>query len=163
VLFPRVLEAARRGVLPRFTGQAGPVLGDLIYIDALSDYVLAAATHPDPAPSYNLTNGEPVDLQAVLLDTLARLGVPGPRRRMRIGVALRAASVVEGAWRVPGIRSEPPLTRFGIGVFAYGKTFDSSRTQRDFGPPTVSIADGLDRFVAWQRAQWDRAARGAGA
>lgn len=162
VLFPRVLEAARRGVLPRFTGQDGPVLGDLIYIDALSEYLRAAATHPDPAPSYNLTNGEPVDLQAVLLDTLARLGVPGPRRRMPIGVALRAASVVEGAWRLLGLRSEPPLTRFGIGVFAYGKTFDPSRTQRDFGPPAVSIAEGLDRFIVWQRAQWDRAARGAG-
>lgn len=154
VLFPRVLQAARRGALPRFVGQDAPVMGDLIYIDTLSDYLLAAAIHPDPAPSYNLTNGEPVDLQAVLLDTLERLGLPVPTRRVRIDMALRLASLVEIVWRRLRVSGEPPITRFGIGVFAYGKTFDPTRTRRDLGPPSVPLRDGLDRFIAWQLAQW---------
>lgn len=154
VLFPRILEAARRGVLPRFTGQDGPVMGDLIYIDTLCDYLLAAARHPGPQPAYNLTNGEPVDIQQLLLDTLRRLDLPAPRRQVKVRTALALASVVEAVWRLLRLPAEPPLTRFGVGVFAYRKTFDPALTQRDLGPPTVSLAEGVERFVRWQRAQW---------
>ncbi|KPL47863.1 hypothetical protein XAXN_17185, partial [Xanthomonas axonopodis] len=43
VLFPRVIAAARKGALPRFVGQTQPVIGDLIYIDTLCDYLYRAA------------------------------------------------------------------------------------------------------------------------
>ncbi|WP_337244735.1 NAD(P)-dependent oxidoreductase [Luteimonas sp. gir] len=154
VLFPRILEAARRGALPRFVGQDRPVIGDLVQIDTLSDYLLRIATMPRPAQSYNLTNAEPVDLQALLLDVLARLDLPPPTRRVRIGTALRAATVAEWLWRGLRLRGEPPITRFGVGVFAYSKTFDPARMLADLGPPSVSLTEGIDAFVAWQRAQW---------
>jgi len=60
VLFPRILEAAAKGKLPLFTGQDQPVRGDLIYIDALCDYLLAAAIAPNLSGSYNLTNAQPI-------------------------------------------------------------------------------------------------------
>ncbi|NEL81701.1 MAG: NAD(P)-dependent oxidoreductase, partial [Xanthomonas perforans] len=63
VLFPRVIAAARKGALPRFVGQTQPVIGDLIYIDTLCDYLYRAATAPQLQPAYNLTNAQPVDLQ----------------------------------------------------------------------------------------------------
>jgi len=154
VLFPRILDAARRGALPLFTGQDRPVVGDLIQIDTLSDYLLRVATMDRPADSYNLTNAQPVDIQALLLDVLARLDLQPPARRVRIGAALRMATVAEWLWRGLRLRGEPPLTRFGVGVFAYSKTFDPARMLADLGPPSVSIATGIDDFIAWQRAQW---------
>ncbi len=156
VLFPRVLEAARKGALPRFIGQDGPVMGDLIYIDSLVDYLYRIATLPRPAESYNLTQGEPVDVQALLMTVLTRLDVPLPTRTLRVGTALRLATAVEWMYRILRLRGEPPLTRFGVGVFAYAKTFDPSRTQVDLGPPSVGLDEGIDRFVAWQRAQWSQ-------
>ncbi|MCD0247909.1 NAD(P)-dependent oxidoreductase [Xanthomonas melonis] len=154
VLFPRVIAAARKGALPRFVGQTEPVMGDLIYIDTLCDYLYRAATAPRLQPSYNLTNAQPVDLQQLLLDVLARLHLPLPQRELRIGTALRMASVVEGAYRLLRLRGEPPITRFGVGAFAYSKTFNPQRTLADLGTPSVGLEEGLDAFVRWQAAQW---------
>jgi 2-alkyl-3-oxoalkanoate reductase len=154
VLFPRVLAAARKGVLPLFTGATETVMGDLIYIDVLADYLMRAATLPGIRGSYNLTNGEPVPLQQLLLDVLARLDLPAPTRRVRISTAMRVAGAMEWLYRTFRIPGEPPITQFGVGVFAYSKTFDVTRALTELGPPTVSLRKGVDAFVAWQRAQW---------
>ena len=42
------------------------------------------------------------------------------------------------------------------GVLAWSKTFDVSLALRDFGAPSVSVQEGLERFVEWQHAQWTR-------
>ncbi|MCS3807227.1 NAD(P)-dependent oxidoreductase [Xanthomonas sp. 4461] len=154
VLFPRVIAAARKGVLPRFVGQTRPVIGDLIYIDTLCDYLYRAATAPQLQRAYNLTNAQPVDLQQLVLDVLARLQLPLPHRQVRIGTALRMASVVEGLYRVLRLRGEPPITRFGVGAFAYSKTFNPQRTLADLGAPSVGVEEGVEAFVRWQAAQW---------
>ncbi|MBB5735489.1 nucleoside-diphosphate-sugar epimerase [Xanthomonas arboricola] len=154
VLFPRVIAAARKGALPRFVGQTQPVIGDLIYIDTLCDYLYRAATAQQLQPAYNLTNAQPVDLQQLLLDLLTRLQLPLPRREVRIATALRMASVVEAMYRLLRLRGEPPITRFGVGAFAYSKTFDPRRTLADLGRPSVSLEQGIEAFVRWQAAQW---------
>jgi 2-alkyl-3-oxoalkanoate reductase len=154
VLFPRILAAARARRLPLFTGQKESVIGDLIYIDALSDYLLAAATGPLRAPAYNLTNNQPVVLQDLLLRVLGELGIQGPARKMDVGRALRAAALLEGVYRLFRIRAEPPITRFGMSMFAHSKTFDVRLALRDLGAPSVALDEGISQFVAWQRAQW---------
>jgi nucleoside-diphosphate-sugar epimerase len=153
VLFPRILEAARRGKLPLFVGRGAPAIGDLIYIDTLCEYLLALATRHDLDGAYNLTNAQPVEIQAFLLDVFARLGLPAPRRRISIPVAMTLARLTEFAWKVLRRSGEPPITRFGVGVFAWSKTFDVTRMLADLGPPSVSIADGVEAFVEWQRRQ----------
>lgn len=153
VLFPRILTAARRGRLPLFIHDGPPARGDLIYIDSLCDYLFMAATRSDVNGSYNLTNAEPVIIQDFLLDVLARLGIAPPRRRVRISTAMRAAAVTEALYRALRLRAEPPVTRFGVSVFAYSKTFNVARMLRDLGPPSVSLSEGILRFIEWQRAQ----------
>lgn len=157
VLFPRILAAARAGKLPRFeTGAAGPARGDLVYIDTLVDYLLALALRRELTGSYNLTNAQPVPIQAFLLDVFARLGLPAPTRTVSVRTALAAATATEALWTLLRRTGEPPITRFGVGVFAWSKTFDVTRMLADLGPPSVSIADGVDAFVRWQQDQWSQ-------
>jgi nucleoside-diphosphate-sugar epimerase len=92
-------------------------------------------------------------MQALLADVLQRLGHPAPTRRVPIARALRAASVLERAWRVLRLPGEPPVTRYGVGVLSWSKTFDPTRMLDVLGPPAISVAEGVDRFVAWQREQ----------
>jgi nucleoside-diphosphate-sugar epimerase len=156
VLFPRILAAARRRRLPLLIADGQPARGDLIYIDSLCDYLLAAATRPTAARAYNLTNAEPVVIQDFLIDALRRLELPPPRRRIRVSTAMRAATLSEFLYRLLHLPGEPPVTRFGVGVLAWSKTFDVSLALRDLGTPSVSLQDGLNRFVEWQHAQWTR-------
>jgi nucleoside-diphosphate-sugar epimerase len=153
VLFPRILEAARRGRIPVLTQSGPPAMGDLIYIESLCDYLFAAATRGDVAGSYNLTNAQPVVTQEFLFRIFARLGIALPARRVSVATAMRAAWASEAAYRLLRLHGEPPITRFGVSVFAFSKTFDVSRMLRDLGPPTVSLDEGVERFIAWQRAQ----------
>lgn len=155
VLFPRILAAAKAGRLPRFdTGAVGPAMGDLIYVDTLVDYLLALALRSELAGAYNLTNAQPVPIQAFLLDVFTRLGLPAPTRTVSVRTALVAAAITEALWTLLRRTGEPPITRFGVGVFAWSKTFDVTRMLADLGPPSVSIAEGVEAFVRWQRHQW---------
>ena len=153
VLFPRLLRAARARRLPLLERPTGPAIGDLIGIDALCDYLARLLVHPDPAPAYNLTNAEPVALETLLLDVLARLDLPVPTRRVPVGRALAAASALETLWRTLLLPGEPPATRFGVATMAFSKTFDVSLALADLGPPSVGLDEGVERFVAWQRSR----------
>jgi nucleoside-diphosphate-sugar epimerase len=153
VLFPRILAAARTGKLPLITTAGPPAIGDLIYIDTLVDYLFTIATRTDVADAYNLTNNEPVVIQDFLLDVFVRLGLPAPSRRVSVRTAMAAAAVTETMYRVLRLPGEPPVTRFGVGVFAWSKTFDVTRALTDLGPPAVTLAEGVEAFVRWQREQ----------
>lgn len=153
VLFPRLLAAAKRGKLPRIVRDAAPAVGDLISVDALVEYMLRAAQQADAVGAFNLSHGEPVVMQDFLAETFRRLGLPPPTRTVPYRVAHMAAHAAELAWTLLPLRGEPPVTRFGIDVLAFSKTFDITRARAILGPPSQTLAEGLDVFVDWQRGQ----------
>lgn len=150
VVFPRILRAARAGRLPLFRRAGAPVRADLIYVDTLADYLLAAA-RSSLSGAVNLTNDEPVELQSFLLDVFARLGIPAPVRTVDPRLAFGVAAAVEAFYRVFRRADEPPITRFGVSAFAYSKTFDVSKMRAAFGPPSVPVRQGVDEFIAGLR------------
>ncbi|HEU0120184.1 MAG TPA: NAD(P)-dependent oxidoreductase [Bryobacteraceae bacterium] len=151
VLFPRILRAAKKGVLPRMQRADGASpQGDLIYIDNLSHYIERAIALP-VSGAFNLTNNQPVDLFAFLRDVVARLGLRPAEHAIPVRAAFALAGLLEWGSRTIGGFREPPITRFGVEVMAYSKTFDIGRALAAFGPPPVSLEEGVARFVAWQR------------
>jgi len=153
VLFPRIFHALRAGRLPLFVRDGPPAVGDLIYVDTLLDYLKTAVTRTGVTGSYNVTNNEPVPLQPFLLDIFERLGLPAPRRRVSVRTAMRAAWAMETLHALLQRPGEPALTRFGVSVFGWSKTFDVRKALADLGPPSVPLAEGVRAFVEWQRAQ----------
>jgi 2-alkyl-3-oxoalkanoate reductase len=150
-LFPRIVRAARAGRLPLLRRAGPPARSDLIYVETLCDY-LAAAARSTLSGAYNLTNDEPVETQAFLLDVLRRLGIGAPKRSVGVRAAFALAALLESGYRLAAPSREPPITRFGIAALAYSKTFDVRKAVAALGAPSVSLADGVDRFVRWARA-----------
>jgi nucleoside-diphosphate-sugar epimerase len=153
VLFPRIIAAAKADRLPLLTGRGTPAVGDLIYVDNLAEYLLDLAVRRELTGVYHLTNAEPVEMQALLVEVLDRLGFPPPRREVSIGTALRAAFVLERTWRLLHLPGEPPITRYGVGVLSWSKTFVPDKMLNDLGPPGISIEKGVAEFVEWQKAR----------
>jgi nucleoside-diphosphate-sugar epimerase len=147
VLLPRILRAARRGVLPLLQrpGQP-PVQCDLTYVDTAAHYVVEAVARRAEG-IYGITNAEPVELYPFLLDLLSRLGVRPRLRRVSPDVASALAGTAERVSAVFLDHREPPITRFGVSVLSRSKTFDISRALRDLGAPSVSLADAVRRMV----------------
>ncbi len=153
VLLPRLVAAAHRGRLPIFTRRDGTqVRSDLTDVDTVAHYALTALER-QVTGTYYLTNGQPVDLYPFLARVLLRLGVPVPTRRMPVGLALTLAGMSEQvSARLLSYR-EPPITRFGVAMFAWSKTFDITRARTALGPPLVELDETVERLAAW----WQRA------
>lgn len=151
VVFPRILRAMELGRLPLIKSDR-VVVGDLVFIDTLVEYIIRAADRRAKG-IYHISNGEPVEIYAFLAEICTELGLPLPTREVDASKAMRAARVIEVIFRLLPFLGEPPITQFGVSVFAYSKTFNTSRVQHDLGTPLVNMEEGLKLFLAWQRAQ----------
>ncbi|MGO4712100.1 NAD-dependent epimerase/dehydratase family protein [Bradyrhizobium sp. 2TAF24] len=135
VLFPRIPDAARKGVLPRIVRSDGTApLADVVYIDNLV-HAVAVAIERRLAGVVHVTDGRPIDTGRMLDDVLIRLGYPLPKFRWSYDSAMRLAAVAEwGSRHLFGWR-EPPITRFGVSALTHCKTFSPQRMLDLIGPP----------------------------
>jgi nucleoside-diphosphate-sugar epimerase len=156
VLLPRIIRAARQGRLPLLYSSDGPVVGDLIYIDNLIDAIETAATNDDVSGVFNLTNNQPVPILEFLFTVFDRLNIPRPHRRVSARSAMVVAGMLEAFHRAFLPNTEPAITRFGVHVFRYSKTFDVTKAVQQLGQPRVSLDEGLSRTVEWFRQELDR-------
>jgi nucleoside-diphosphate-sugar epimerase len=167
-LFPRIVEAARRGRLPRLRGTRGPgsvrspgrmredgprrgwpVVSDLVPVETLVEYLLRACREPAVlGRTLTVTGGEAVELEPAVRGILSAAGVPYPAREVPRTLALAAATAVEAGWRLTRRPTEPPITRYSVIVYAYSKTFDGRACHELLGPPPVSVPAALDAFTA---------------
>lgn len=154
VLFPRLLRAASEGKMTTITRPGDPAVGDLIYIDSLCDYLMRAALDDTLTGEYNLTNQRPVEIQSFIADIFSRLDLPPTSRTITREKAMRIATVIEWIYRIFLPSKEPPITRFGVSVLGYSKTFDVSKSISKMGMPSVSQEEGVERFIEWQKAMW---------
>jgi len=154
VVFPRIIKALRRGKLPLLEADR-PVIGDLVYSETLTDYIIRAIERRATG-IYHVTNGEPIEIYQLLGKICDALGLPCPTRRVPVQRALAAAKWIERFYRCLPFLGEPPITQFGVSVFAWSKTFSMEKTRREFGEPLVGLEEGVRRFVAWQQTQHSR-------
>lgn len=145
-LLPRLLQVARQRPLPLF--RDGKARIDLTHIDDVVDAVLAALSAGSAAEGqiFNISGGEVVPVRRIAEAACARAGVRPRWRKMPLLPAMLAAGLAETvAELLPG-RPEPPVTRYGLGLFAYAQSLDITKAGRILGwAPKVSFEEGLDR------------------
>lgn len=145
-LLPRLLQVARQRPLPLF--RDGQARIDLTYIDDVVDAVLAALSVGSIAEGqiFNVSGGEVVPVRRIAEAACARAGVQPRWRKMPLWPAMLAAGLTETAAQLLHGRPEPPVTRYGLGLFAYAQSLDIAKAHRIIGwTPKVSFEEGLDR------------------
>jgi len=153
VVFPRILHAASKGVLPRLRrpDRKAPSIS-LLYIDNLC-WFLERILDSGHGGVFNLADGQSMETPALLSKVLSRLGLPEPRLELGVGTAMALAGAFEFASRWLQHWREPPVTKFGVASLAYSKTIDTRKAVGLLGVPPVSFEDGLDAFLQWQAQQ----------
>lgn len=148
-LIPRLIERARSGQLRRVGD--GSNLVDVVYVEnaAAAHLQAADALAPDAAcagRAYFISQGEPVNCWQWIDRLLGIAGLPAVTKSISAAMAWRVGALMEGAYRVLGITSEPRMTRFLAAQLAKSHYYDISAAGRDFGfEPRVSIEEGLAR------------------
>ena len=151
-LMPRLLRVMRQGPIPLLRGGRAQV--DLTYVDNVVDAVWLALNKslPRRVATYNVSNGEPIEL-ATLLDMVAKtFELPLRTRALPWSLIKGFAGLLETAAALTG--AEPALTRYSAGVLAFSQTLDIGAISRDLGYfPKVSLEEGIRRHAQWWLAR----------
>lgn len=151
VLLPRLLRAARAGVVPLIGG--GRALVDATVVDNASDALLLAGDallggRIASGSTYNLSDGDPRTVRELLVLIGNALGVPVRTRSVPYGVAWGVAGVLEIVARMRR-GPEPLLTRYGVAAMGRSLTLDSTRARQELGwTPRIGIDHAIPEAVA---------------
>jgi nucleoside-diphosphate-sugar epimerase len=150
-LVPQLVARARQGRL--FKIGSGEHRIDVTYIDCAAEAHLLAVERlapgaPPAGRAYFISQGEPVNLWQFVNRLLDLAGAPPVTRRLPRWLALTAAGLMEGLFRVVRPNGVPPLTRFLVREISSSHWFDISAARRDLGyVPPVTIDEGLERLA----------------
>lgn len=156
-LLPKLLEKARHGKLKL----PGPdKLIDTVYIDnAASAHLLALdklETHPQVVggKTYFISNDQPMTQAEIIGGLLEAAGVAVDIQAVSPRLAITAGTVIETGWKLFGLKSDPPLTRWSAEHLSTAHWYDISAARRDLGyQAEVSIAEGLQRLASTFQAR----------
>ena len=155
-LVARVVDRARRGRLPIIG--SGAALVDTTYVDNAVEALIAALDHCVDARGQALvvTNGEPRPVAELIAAMCRAAGVPEPRWRVPVGLALAGGTVVESLWTLTqGLRrgrtdDDPPLTRFLVEQLSTAHWFDQRLARQVLRwQPRVSLDEGFAELQRW--------------
>jgi len=150
-LVPGIINRARR---LKIIGRTDDLV-DTIYVDNAADaHILAADALTDrPELSgniYFISQDAPVSKWEMANAFLDAAGLPPIRGHVSAGTAYAAGWVFERLYRLFGIQSDPPMTRFAAKELATSHWFNISRAKQDLGyTPRISTDEGLDRLARW--------------
>lgn len=152
-LISRIVSQGRAGKLRRI-GTFNKLIDTTYIADAAMAHWLAAEKLSPAAAcagkAYFISQGAPRPNWDIINMILAEAGVGPVAKTIPYGPAYAAAAALEGVWRLAGIKSEPPLTRFVLQQLTTAHWFDISAARRDLGySPALTIEQGMERLGAW--------------
>jgi nucleoside-diphosphate-sugar epimerase len=147
-LLPKLLERARHGKLKL----PGPgKLIDSTYIDnAARAHLLALdklASDPEVVggKTYFISNDEPMAQGQIIGSLLKAAGVEADIQAVSPRLAYAAGALLETGWKLLGLKSDAPLTRWSAEHLSTAHWYDISAAKRDLAYTVeVSIAEGLE-------------------
>jgi len=150
-LLPKLLERAQHGKLKL----PGPdKLIDTVYIDnAAKAHLLALdklETHPEivGGKTYFISNDEPMAQGEIISGLLNAAGVTVDIQAISPRLAITAGTLLETGWKLFGLKSDPPLTRWSAEHLSTAHWYDISAAKRDLEyTAEISIAEGLERLT----------------
>lgn len=103
-----------------------------------------ALTNGHGGQAYFVTDGPVTTFRKFLTALLRTQGVTPPDKSIPGWLARMLAAVVEVFWKLLGIKSEPPLTRFAASIMSRDCTIRIEKARRELGyEPVISVEQGL--------------------
>ncbi len=137
-LLPRIIEKANKGKLKKIGGHKNKV--DIIYIDncvqghmQALDSIMGLGADQLNGKAYFIADEKPVVLWDWVNQVLLALGFKPVVSSVPFYLAYVLGLFFEFVFKILGIKSEPPLTRFVVNSLATDHYFDQSAAKNDFG------------------------------
>lgn len=155
VLMPRIIKVAKNGTFPIFNG--GKNIVDITYVNNVVNAILLGIYAPKAAvgEKFNITNGEPMMFKELLDKIFKLLNMNVKFKELNLSMMFGIAKILEGVHSLPFIRTEPIITRYGLGVLAKSQTLNIEKAQRLLGyEPKYSVDEGMKMYAKWYAKQY---------
>ena len=144
-LVPEVKEMVEAGAFVWLDG--GRARTSTTHVDNLVHAVTLALAKGRGGETYFVTDGEQTDFRSFVTRLMAAHGVRMPERSLPGWVVRPVATVIEGTWRLLGLRSKPPLTRHAVDLLCCDCTLRDDKARSELGYAAVlSVEHGLEQL-----------------
>jgi nucleoside-diphosphate-sugar epimerase len=147
-IFPRILKAAQRGSIPRI-GE-GQTLTDLTHVENAVEAIVCALSAPASykGRSYNISNGQPVEIYGFIEALMKRLCLDFRWRPLSFSTAYRIGQAMEW-WSERITGKEPLLTRYTACTLGLSRTLNIDRARRELGySPKHTMEQAFDEVAS---------------
>jgi nucleoside-diphosphate-sugar epimerase len=155
-LIPRLIKKAKAGKLRQVGDGHNTVSAS--YVENVADAHLAACDRleedsPVCGQAYFISDEPPVNCWKFINRLLEGLRCPPAGKPVKLKTAYALGAVLEAAYKLFNLKSEPPMTRFLALQLATSHWFKTDRARRDLGwSPAVGLDEGLRRtFDSYQK------------
>tara|TARA_R110000850_G_scaffold64116_3_gene144256 strand:- start:33819 stop:34799 length:981 start_codon:yes stop_codon:yes gene_type:complete len=145
-LLPRLLQTAAQRPLPFM--RDGAAATDLTHVDDVVSAVMAALEAPGRLSGqvFNISGGAALPVTDVVNAACAHVGIQARWRSLPFRLVKTYAQLSESLSRIQPSAPEPPITAYGVGLFAFRQTLDISNAQTHLGwRPAIGFEEGLER------------------
>lgn len=149
-ILPRIMALYKKGKVPVF-GEGRQFI-DISYVDNVADSLIKAANAPPifSGNIYNITNDQPMALIDILKLLFEQLNLSVQFKCFPYYGLKPIAHLFNLVYKLPFIKSEPPITPYTLGVMTFGQTLNIERAKVDLKyKANLSIEEGIKRYVQW--------------
>lgn len=146
-LAPTIEAMARAGKFAWVNG--GRALTSTTHIANLIHAIELALTKGQAGEAYFILDDGVRPMREMIAGIAAARGVTLPDTSVPGWLADALGGACEGAWRLFGLKGEPPLTRFGAMIMSRDCVLSDAKARRELGyMPLISVEDGMRGLAA---------------
>lgn len=122
----------------------GKTVIECVHVDNVVEAIVLSLTKGTHKHIYNITDDAPKTARELITALVGTQGITPPEKSMPSAIAGFAAWLVESVWKMMGIRTPPPLSRFELSFVAMPRRYRIDAAKRDLGyRPVISFEHGL--------------------
>ncbi len=125
----------------------GKTVIECVHVDNVVEAIVCALTQGRHKGIYNITDDAPKTARELITALAATRGITPPEKSMPASIAGFAAALVEGVWKLFGIDSAPPLSRFELSFVSMPRRYNIHAAKEELGyTPRIFFEQGLEEM-----------------
>lgn len=122
----------------------GSTVIESVHVDNIVEAIVCALVQGRHKGIYNITDDMPKTARELITALATTQGITPPTKSMPGSIASIAASLVEGVWKMFGIGSTPPLSKFELSFVNMPRRYDITAAKTELAySPRISFEQGL--------------------
>ena len=123
----------------------GKTIIEMVHIDNVVEAIFLSLSKGNDKQVYFVTDNNPLPAKEFLTNILATKNIAPSDKNMSSAMVKPLASLIEGVWKLFGIKSTPPLSKFELSFVNMARKYNISKIQKELNyRPIVSTEKGLE-------------------